>query len=526
LLFVEKTNRKKQPFNLLCEQNRRKMKKHQNHKNHLFSGSQKKKLMKEKRARQRGEKVDPVKSNKSNNNNNNTSGKEGEAKAKNKNTSTKNSNNNKRGVRVIKEIYGLKTVFAREDDEIVAQRKLLAQKPFSVLRTEDDSWRNEDLRPMHILGMPKRPAWDETTTKEALEKAESQAFATWIKEVYGAADQVKEQGQLNFFEHNLEVWRQLWRSLEMGDCVLICADVRWPTFTFPYALMEYCRELKKAVILTLTKTDLVDAAVAEAWGVYFKARYPELTVALTHSFPVVELEEGELRVKAKCQQRVKALKKSPETKAAIIDACRQALNWEETRGDRPYFTISAVGAPNAGKSAIINLLVEAHKVAVSATPGKTKHFQTHFVEADVRLCDSPGLMFPSISDKNSVSSRVMQSIVGNYPVPQVREPFSAVAFLAARVDLPKIYGLSYPYDEEYDDKTTAPYRMDKNDGSSSKEEREEEHAWTSFQICEALAKQRGFMFKGGNYDVYRSGKSILSESLKGILKPIYWLPPQ
>merc|ERR1711916_273175 len=88
-----------------------------------------------------------------------------------------------------------------------------------------------------------------------------------------------------------------------------------------------------------------------------------------------------------------------------------------------------------------------------------------------------------------------------------------------RVDLPKIYGLSYPYDDDDDD----------NDDYFSAKKKEAAagapHAWTSFEICEALAKQRGFMFKGGNYDVYRSGTSILSESLKGILKPIYWLPP-
>merc|ERR1711916_377378 len=125
--------------------------------------------------------------------------------------------------------------------------------------------------------------------------------------------------------------------------------------------------------------------------------------------------------------------------------------------------------------------VEAHKVAVSATPGKTKHFQTHFVDAECRLLDSPGLMFPSVSP----ACRVMQAIVGNFPVSQVREPFTAVGFLAKRVNLPAMYGLSFPYGDDADADTVA----------------DAHHAWSSYEICEALAMKRGFGLKGGGFDV-------------------------
>jgi ribosome biogenesis GTPase A len=241
--------------------------------------------------------------------------------------------------------------------------------------------------------------------------------------------------------------------------------------------------------------------------------FPQLTVVLTHAFPVVAAAEGSDRVKSKSSQRVKALKSNPEAKQAILEACKAALRWQGPSEERPFFTVSTVGAPNAGKSAVINLLVEAHKVAVSATPGKTKHFQTHFVSNECRLLDCPGLLFPSAGRH----ARVLQAIVGNYPISQLREPFSAVAFLARRCDFPRTYGLSFPYDDDDDD-------------NSSKEvaEREEsaEHAWTAYEICEALATKRGFRFKGGSCDVYRSGKLILAEALRGILKSIYWLPPR
>lgn len=38
-------------------------------------------------------------------------------------------------------------------------------------------------------------------------------------------------------------------------------------------------------------------------------------------------------------------------------------------------------------------------VSTSRTPGHTKHFQTIFLTQNVRLCDSPGLVFPSLVDK-------------------------------------------------------------------------------------------------------------------------------
>ena len=53
--------------------------------------------------------------------------------------------------------------------------------------------------------------------------------------------------------------------------------------------------------------------------------------------------------------------------------------------------VGLVGYPNVGKSSTINALIGEKKVSVSSTPGKTKHFQTIRLSADVLLCDCPGL---------------------------------------------------------------------------------------------------------------------------------------
>lgn len=48
-----------------------------------------------------------------------------------------------------------------------------------------------------------------------------------------------------------------------------------------------------------------------------------------------------------------------------------------------------------GKSSVINSLVGRKVVSVSRTPGHTKYFQTYYLTKTVKLCDCPGLVFPS-----------------------------------------------------------------------------------------------------------------------------------
>ncbi len=64
-------------------------------------------------------------------------------------------------------------------------------------------------------------------------------------------------------------------------------------------------------------------------------------------------------------------------------------------------TIGMVGYPNVGKSSVINVLCKKKLVGVAAQPGKTKHFQTLFIEKDLMICDCPGLVFPNFTSNRS-----------------------------------------------------------------------------------------------------------------------------
>ncbi|CAG2069092.1 unnamed protein product, partial [Timema podura] len=81
-------------------------------------------------------------------------------------------------------------------------------------------------------------------------------------------------------------------------------------------------------------------------------------------------------------------------------------------------------------------------VSVSKTPGHTKHFQTIHLTSTVRLCDCPGLVFPSKVPKT------IQVLMGSFPIAQLRDPYSAIRYLAERCDLPKLLKLKHPENDE------------------------------------------------------------------------------
>ncbi|WRT65671.1 uncharacterized protein IL334_002616 [Kwoniella shivajii] len=90
--------------------------------------------------------------------------------------------------------------------------------------------------------------------------------------------------------------------------------------------------------------------------------------------------------------------------------------------------VGLVGYPNVGKSSTINALLGAKKVSVSATPGKTKHFQTLVLSDTVTLCDCPGLVFPQFA--NTQADMVVDGVL---PIDQMREYSAPADLLCKRI---------------------------------------------------------------------------------------------
>lgn len=118
-------------------------------------------------------------------------------------------------------------------------------------------------------------------------------------------------------------------------------------------------------------------------------------------------------------------------------------------------TIGLVGYPNVGKSSTINSLIIEKKVSVSATPGKTKHFQTLYLDTDLLLCDCPGLVMPSF-----VLTKADMILNGILPIDQMRDHVPAVNNLCTRIPrhiLEDKYGIMIAKPPEGEDPDRPPY---------------------------------------------------------------------
>lgn len=163
--------------------------------------------------------------------------------------------------------------------------------------------------------------------------------------------------------------------------------------------------------------------------------------------------------------------------------------------------IGLVGYPNVGKSSTINALLGAKKVSVSATPGKTKHFQTIHLSEKVILCDCPGLVFP-----NFATTKAELVCNGVLPIDQLREATGPAALVAQRLPqsfLEAVYGMKIQTRPIEEGGTGIP---------------------TGEEVMRAYARARGFSTQGlGQPDESRAARTVLKDYVKG--KLLFCHPP-
>ena len=68
-------------------------------------------------------------------------------------------------------------------------------------------------------------------------------------------------------------------------------------------------------------------------------------------------------------------------------------NYSRNLNLKSSITVGTIGAPNVGKSSLINSLKRSRVCSVAATPGHTKVVQGIMLDRQVRLLDSPGIVF-------------------------------------------------------------------------------------------------------------------------------------
>lgn len=111
--------------------------------------------------------------------------------------------------------------------------------------------------------------------------------------------------------------------------------------------------------------------------------------------------------------------------------------------------VGMLGFPNVGKSSLINVLLgvsaTSHgsvRVAVGATPGKTKHLQTAILSDTLMLCDCPGLVFPVFM--NTKADLLFNGVLPASNMRNYIDPITLVCQRVEREELERVYHIKLP----------------------------------------------------------------------------------
>ena len=369
------------------------------------------------------------------------------------------------------------------------------------------------------LRVPRRPSWNVEMTRGELLTAENEAFLKWRRDIAMLEDEVAQQAKIELtpFEKNLEVWRQLWRVVERADVVVQIVDARNPLMYYCDDLVRWVTtEMGRAHTLVLNKADLLSNDMISRWEKYFADIGVDVVFFSAFKASVGEATDDDRVIGA--QQLIERLSNSPRT--APVERPEQRL------------VVGMCGYPNVGKSSTINVLLEhvaaaadveleeaesmsesntnsdvakvtSKRVAVSATPGRTKHFQTLVLTDDVMLCDCPGLVFPNFS-----ASKSELICAGVLSIDQMRtETHLPIELIASRIPaaiFEAVYGIRFETDNE----------SLLNDGAARKRLRE--GYVDASLLLDTHARARGYMTAGhGLPDRSRSARVVLRDYVSG-----------
>ncbi|CAG9854880.1 unnamed protein product [Phyllotreta striolata] len=394
------------------------------------------------------------------------------------------------------------------------------------------------------LKIPRRPPWNAETSPDELDRNEKEAFLEWRRSLAQLQDE--ESILLTPYEKNLEFWRQLWRVIERSDVIVQIVDARNPLLFRCEDLELYAKEVSsdKLNLILINKADFLTEKQRQHWADYFESIGVSVVFysAYLASLDDVPEEEEDESISSKeeipdnnetkstdievLQESVtnleNAVEENAQTLNKIIDKIEKLVektNLNERKSfnsskllNREEFidllktihkgkkvtdgvtTIGLVGYPNVGKSSTINSLLRSKKVSVSATPGKTKHFQTHYLDKDILLCDCPGLVMPSF-----VFSKAEMILNGILPIDQMRDHVPPTNLLTSQIPRHVIedkYHIMIPKPIEGEDASRDP---------------------TAEELLNAYAYNRGFMTANGQPDNPRAARYVLKDYMNGKL---------
>ena len=263
---------------------------------------------------------------------------------------------------------------------------------------------------------------------------------------------------INWFPgHMAKAKRELKEMMPLIDIVYEVIDARMPISSKVYDIDDIIKDKPK--ILVISKYDLCDKKetnrILESYGNYTIVKCDLLNDNIQNLIN----ETKKISDKMNDDRLKKGMKKR---KARVV----------------------VIGAPNVGKSTLINKLVGKKVVQTGNTPGVTKSLGWIRINNDIELMDSPGIMWPIL--ENQENAHILAS-------------FSSIKEeILDKEDLSRF--IINKLEELYQEKLKERYKLDIIDKET---------------IFDDIAKKRGLLAKGGVTDYEKVYNTIIKDLKDG-----------
>ena len=221
----------------------------------------------------------------------------------------------------------------------------------------------------------------------------------------------------------------------------------------------------KSRIILLNKCDLADSSVTARWKKYYEEK--GFFVALVNSKNGKGVKQVNEVIQSACKEKIER------------DRCRGILN-------RPIRAM-IVGIPNVGKSTFINSFAGKSCTKTGNKPGVTKGKQWIRLNKNVELLDTPGILWPKFEDQ-TVGLRL--AFIGS-----IKDELSNQYELCMLL-------MQY-LGEHYPKAIPDTYQI--------------EPAENEVELLERVAKRRGCLKAGGEYDLDKAANYVIDDFRNGRL---------
>lgn len=254
-------------------------------------------------------------------------------------------------------------------------------------------------------------------------------------------------------------------NLKLVDVVLEIIDSRIPISSRNPMIDEIVADKPRMIIMN--KSDLSDPEVNKKWIAKFKEEgIPAILMNSKENVPVDRIyKEAKILLKEKFKKN------------------------EEKNIDNPLIRMMIVGVPNSGKSTFINKLSKKKGAKVGNRPGITQSKQWVKAGSNIQLLDTPGILWPKFEEKIGLHLSFTNAI---------------------RDEVLNIEDLTLKFLEEM--KEIKPEALVDRYGIDPEA--------PALEIYEAIAKKRGAIIAGGDFDYTRTANIILNDFRSGKLGKI------